>query len=121
MIMEKTLSNTLYNDALDKVALRYPWVHKLWHDQTILTQRVQDDIDDIVARIGTGEYLLRNFSKKGRFDVAGRMKEFFVYLDSYKQIGKDRREIFSVIELNDTQTVANLCPGRSPKVELGLH
>lgn len=111
----------LHKSLLHKVAKRYPWVHKIWLTQNIIWERAQDDLDDIAERINTGEYLLRNFSKKRRFDVSGRMQEFYLYLESYTQVGKSWKSIFETIWLRDDQRVLNLCPGWSPKVELGLY
>ena len=102
---------------------RYPWLEVFDRDELHAREarRVDSDLRPIYQRLVAWEYLLRDFSPQRAINLPARMQEFFVYLHSYKQLGKMRQSIAEIFPLEQIDTIGDLCPWRSPKVPLGLY
>jgi hypothetical protein len=82
-------------------------------------RRLLDNLQTIYRRL-----IKRDFQKYGysenRFDIPNRANEFFTELEFQALLGKTWECILKEININSYSHVVDLCPGYSPKIELGL-
>jgi hypothetical protein len=78
------------------------------------------DLEHNLVRLRKREYKKSSFLPN-RFNVPDRADEFFVELNFHCWVGCTWARIFSNIKLENVSSVLDLCPGASPKVELGLY
>jgi hypothetical protein len=81
---------------------------------------LQEDLDAVYLRLLKHEYSRGSFSRN-KFDIPDKVHEVYVNIEYYSQIGKVWEEILKKIRINNYHDIADICPGFSPKVELGLH
>jgi nicotinamide riboside kinase len=83
-------------------------------------KRLNQDLETIYERLSKKEYTRGSFTSN-KFDIANKTQEVYANVNFYKQIGKTWEKIFLAINIIQFKNVAILCPGYSPKVELGLY
>lgn len=82
-------------------------------------KRLCKDLEAVQKRLETREYRLGGFNMNV-FDVPDRTREFYIYLKFYCDIGLSWKHIFSGLKVNRYKEIIDLCPGYTPKIELGL-
>lgn len=83
-------------------------------------KRVLLDLYAIHERLEKGEYWKANFSPN-KFDIEDRNHQVFTDLEFYCLVGKTWSDIFDAIKVKKASVIADICPGYSPKIELGLY
>lgn len=81
--------------------------------------RLQKDLRAVCQRLEKKEYETSGIVENS-FDVPDKTKQFFVLLDTYAKIGNAWSIIFKQLSVQSFKEVIDLCPGFTPKVELGL-
>jgi hypothetical protein len=87
---------------------------------SIEKKRLQEDLETIYARLSKREYTIGGFSTN-KFDVPDKTLEVFVNIDYYGKIGRTWARIFKELSVSRFHSIADICPGYTPKVELGLY
>lgn len=77
------------------------------------------DLDAIQQKIKKGEYS-KGFIKANKFDIPTRTEGLFRELEFLLQLGHDWQKLLSVIPSGDLKDIVDLCPGYTPKIELGF-
>jgi len=103
------------------VVNNYPAIQTINNIHDLEQERVEEELNNIYSKLSKWEYLLKNFSSSNKFDISWRMMEFYVYLDSYYQIAYTRKQLLSKCNISKSTSIADLCPGRSPKIWLWLY
>jgi hypothetical protein len=89
------------------------------HISTTEEKRLFRDLQAIDGRLRTDDY--KRFSgTRNLFDIPDRTKEIFTELQFYAAIGRSWEQIVRTIGITKSSSVADICPGFIPKVELGL-
>lgn len=83
-------------------------------------ERLIRDLERVRVRLHKGDYARVDYGGN-IFDVRTKVKEFFTYMDFYMQVGRAWSAIFGELPLREYSRVIDLCPGWSPKIELGLY
>lgn len=83
-------------------------------------ENISRDLSLFVSRIKTGEYKNTDFLKRQSFDTPRRVHEFFNYLIGYYNQASDWVSILKQVPLRELQSICDLCPGSSPKVQWAL-
>lgn len=81
--------------------------------------RLEKDLRAVCQRLEKKEYGTSGIVENS-FDVPDKTKQFFVLLDTYAKIGIAWSNIFKQLSVQSFKEVIDLCPGFTPKVELGL-
>jgi len=87
---------------------------------SIEKKRLLEDLETIYARLSKREYKIGGFSTN-KFDVPDKTLEVFINIDYYGKIGRTWARIFQELSVSRFKTIADVCPGYTPKVELGLY
>jgi hypothetical protein len=81
---------------------------------------LEEDLDSVYRRLTKHEYSRGSFSRN-KFDIPDKVHEVYVNIKYYAKIGQIWATILKIINANSYTRIADICPGFSPKVELGLH
>ncbi|MDR0859805.1 MAG: hypothetical protein LBO09_02210 [Candidatus Peribacteria bacterium] len=84
-------------------------------------QRLDADLHTLYERLINREYLETDFSQKNKYNIPERTQEFFKYLSDYCKNARTWEAILQKFEMAKISRIANLCPGRAPKIELALY
>ena len=82
-------------------------------------RRLVRDLERVTQRLRKREYAQTDFCGN-TFNVPERTQEFFYYLDSYFRNGRTWARVLERLDVKRYRSIIDLCPGWSPKVELGL-
>lgn len=82
-------------------------------------KRLSHELQAVKTRLQQGDYQRFSYTTNV-FDVPNRTSDFFVELEFYCSLGKTWERILKQFPLDQLTTIADLCPGFAPKVELGL-
>lgn len=78
------------------------------------------DLEVICDRFEKGYYLETDFQQRNQFDAPRRTAEFFNYFFGYHEQAKKWSEILKCLPLDRIESVLDICPGWSPKIEWAL-
>lgn len=78
------------------------------------------DVRALLERARAGEYERTDFEARNIFDVARRTHEFLAYLGGWSEQAEAWAQVFERLELTGDESIAHLCPGWAPKLELAL-
>jgi hypothetical protein len=81
---------------------------------------VARDLAIIQQKIEKGEYL-KGFVPANKFDVPTRTEGLFREMEFLLQLGHDWDRLLGVLHLERFDKIVDLCPGYTPKIELGLY
>ncbi len=81
--------------------------------------RLQGELAKVRNRLQAREYQIHSFSKNTH-NVLERVRDVYAELDFYCRFGRSWQGLLTAIGLSNTQSIIDLCPGFTPKVELGL-
>jgi hypothetical protein len=81
--------------------------------------RLQGELAKVRNRLKAREYQIHSFSKNTH-NVLERVRDVYAELEFYCRFGRSWQGLLSAIGLSNTQSIIDLCPGFTPKVELGL-
>lgn len=108
--MKDTLLQSLLNTIAQQISSCAP----------VEKNNIQRDLQLISSAINSGEYLSTEMLNRNRFDTQKRTYEFFTYIEGYYNQAKQWQTILQQIITENTQTVLDIGPGFSPKIELAL-
>lgn len=78
------------------------------------------DLGIIVQKIEKGEYK-KGFISANKFDIVSRTEALFREMEFLMQLGHDWKNILKALPLKKNSKIVDLCPGYTPKIELGLY
>lgn len=78
------------------------------------------DLETITQKFERGEYK-KGFINANKFDIGTRTEGLFREMEFLLQLGHDWERILRVLPLSNFSKVVDLCPGYTPKIELGLY
>lgn len=77
------------------------------------------DLETIVQKLEKGEYE-KGFVNANKFDIGTRTEGLFREMEFLLQLGHDWEQILKALPLSNYSKIVDLCPGYTPKIELGL-
>lgn len=80
---------------------------------------VSRDLEIVWERLSKGEYQ-KGFFSASKFDISSRTQALFREMEFLFQLGHDWEHILKAIPQINSRTIVDLCPGFTPKIELGL-
>jgi hypothetical protein len=81
---------------------------------------IERDLEIILQRLEKGEYK-KGFISANKFDFPTRTQALFSELELLMLLGHDWSRILKVLPIKPSSKIADLCPGFTPKIELGLY
>lgn len=90
------------------------------HLSSLELKRTREDLETVYARLRKREYKIGGYSTN-RFDVPDKTLEIYVNIEYFGKIGKTWSRIFNRLQVSKYKNIADVCPGYTPKVELGLY
>ncbi len=83
-------------------------------------KRLIQDLDAVYKRLDRKEY--RKFSyAMNSFDVPERTRQIYTEVEFYTKIGKTWEQLLKQVNVRKYKKIVDICPGFTPKVELGLY
>ena len=89
-------------------------------DHLMERDNIARDISLLVSRIRSKEYENTDILNRQSFDTCRRTFEFFNYLIGYYNQATDWVNLLKQIPIDTINSICDLCPGSSPKVEWAL-
>ena len=86
----------------------------------IENERLQANLEAVYQRLEKRDYQRFSYSTNV-FDVQNRVQDIFTDLEFYSYLGKTWASILSELKLENFSKILDICPGYSPKIELGLY
>lgn len=83
-------------------------------------ERFSHDLTVVQTRLETRDYLIHSYSANAH-NLADRVQDIFAEVEYYSQIGRDWQGVLQSVQLDSIKEVLDMCPGFTPKVELGLY
>lgn len=77
------------------------------------------DLEIIIQKLEKGEYG-KGFVNANKFDIGTRTEGLFREMEFLLQLGHDWERVLKVLPLNNFSKIVDICPGYTPKIELGL-
>lgn len=81
--------------------------------------RMAKDLERVEGRLVNNEYFYTDFAGN-TFNVPERTREYFMYFNSYFHAARTWAQVLGGFNVHQFSTVADLCPGWAPKIELAL-
>jgi len=81
--------------------------------------RLANELNTVHERLSKGDYQRFSYTTN-TFDVPNRTRDFFTELEFYCLLGQTWAALLKEMGVNQFSRVADLCPGYTPKIELGL-
>lgn len=97
---------------------KYIHAHQL---SSFETENLNRDVIKTHVRLRAGFYKDSDSIARNTFDVERRTQEFFIYFKGYLWQADTWAKIFNATQLQKKSIVIDVCPGWSPKIELGLY
>lgn len=85
----------------------------------IATKRLSRDLEAMCKRFEKDEYEISGMTEN-LLDIPDTFKRLYSHIETYAKIGKTWSHILNKLPINKYDTVIDICPGYSPKVELAL-
>src|SRR4051812_8575526 len=80
--------------------------------------RLTNELNIVRQRLSKGDYKRFSYTAN-KFDVPNRARDFFTELEFYCLLGQTWTRLLGTLEVDRFSVIADLCPGYTPKIELG--